>query len=478
VRIYLQFQSSQTREHRARLGYAFRLFCAIYGHQPLLTPEEANSADIWITYWEDEHQLGTRPTLQLSNGYTPRLASVPAPAPWPFRCGDEDTVLVHAPKSGSEPDWFGEIFEWVSCADEYSVRKRDMFGRIPFAESYVARHKLRVDIPYAAVAMRLLQKALCRLVPNALLQPVCPIPSTSHFVVNTHDVDYLPVGYFSSLHRLGKNAAISLLIRHRPGLAAKQARWAMGMALGGHNPLDQLPILMSLEARRRVGTSYFFLVVQYHRRDGNYDVSDPVVLGLMRLLEEHGMEVGVHGSYTSLDEPSRLASEFDVLRRHGFRPAGGRQHWLRFTLERVIPALEKAGASYDASLGWSETAGFRAGACFAFPPYSFEREQPANFLEIPLIIMDAVLPVGVNGLAESYNKAMQILSISQRYGWGGISLLWHPTAFGGGQYPEELGETFWRLLDHSVHSGERWVSAAGFVRAVAQRYVECGLLPA
>jgi hypothetical protein len=188
-----------------------------------------------------------------------------------------------------------------------------------------------------------------------------------------------------------------------------------------------------------------------------------------------GMEVGVHGSYSSLDQHDRLRHEFLHCRALGFDPKGGRQHWLRFTLDRLIREVERAGAIYDASLGWGDQAGFRAGACFAFPPYDFEQERPATFLEIPLVIMDKALHVKGKGEETLYETAAKLLAASRRYGWGGISLLWHPTAFGGCQLSPEIGRVFWKLLDSQEAANDTWTSAADFVSAIRERYSRVGL---
>jgi len=171
-----------------------------------------------------------------------------------------------------------------------------------------------------------------------------------------------------------------------------------------------------------------------------------------------------------------LNREFGRLRRLGFHPAGGRQHWLRFTLAHLIPALERAGAEYDCSLGWSDRPGFRAGACFAFPPYDFKNERPARLLEFPLVMMDQALQECNPDGQTRIQSATRILATSRAYGWGGISVLWHPTAFGGGQLPEDIGELFWRLLDLRSETNDVWTSAAQFLSLFQERYRRVGLL--
>jgi hypothetical protein len=476
MRISLEFLAEHGSVQRARLQYAFSLFCAIYGHQNIST-DDASSAEIRITYSTAPPKHGSTPFLRLSNLYQPRSIREPAPPPVKFISDDESTFLFYSPAPGNEPDWLGEIFEWVSCADEYSIQRRDSVGRIDFRDSYAGRHHLDVTIPYAAVAMLFLHRALCKCLYGRLLDPDFKSGGEKHFVINTHDVDILPAGYLRSLQRLGKYALISLLVFKSAKSAAVQAGKALVMAAGGDNPLDQTPTLLRSQITKGVGASYFFIAGREHHRDANYRIDDPAVTQLMHSIEQQGMEVALHGSYNSLDHPGTLNSEFQLLRRQHFQPQGNRQHWLRFTLDRLIPAVENTAALYDCSLGWNRM-GFRAGACFAFPPYDFQHERAAKFLEIPLAMMEQGFVTGGRPQEEWFNDAAKMLSNSRRYGWGGISLLWHPTAFGGSQLPPELERVYWQLIERREEWNDAWTSCIDFVRSVADKYVNAGLLPA
>jgi hypothetical protein len=475
ARICLEFAPEQGSVQRTRMQYAFSLFCAIYGYRSVEIGA-AESADVRLTYSPENRNRNSRPAVHLSNLYRCRSIREPAPPPNKFNRDCESTVLFYAPMPGSEPDWLAEIFEWVSCADEYSIQTRDPIGRIDFRDSYAGRHHLDVGIPYAAVAMRFLHDAICKSVVGHTIEPEFGIAGNTHFVINSHDVDILPAGYFHSLQRVAKYALVSLLVFKSPRNAANQAATALAMALGGDNALDQTPKLLRKELQEGVGASYFFIAHHAHRRDANYRIDDPEVIALMQSVESHGMEVALHGSYTSLDRVSGLNSEFKLLREQGFEPQGNRQHWLRFTLERLIPAVEHSGALYDSSLGW-DGMGFRAGACFAFPPYNFARERAANFLEIPLAIMEQGMVTGGHPESSWFDDASRVLSNSRRYGWGGISLLWHPTAFGPSQLPPEIERIFWKLIEHKQEWNDTWISALDFVKSVAQRYIDGGLLP-
>jgi hypothetical protein len=474
MRILLHFVPQQGAVQRARLGYAFRVFCAIYGHEPVLADERDASADVTVTYGPDGDAQGS---VRLTNSEFVRPLHESAPSPVAYSQGDDTTVLFHAPVGGREPDWLAEIFEWLSCADDYSCKRRDAVGRVSFAASYIGRHRLNPRKPYAAVAMAFLQKAIARVKPQVSIGPQCPLASAKHVVINTHDVDFLPTHAMASCFRLAKNALISLSLYRSGGVAAQQTKRAVGVAFGARDPLDQINLLFHQERKRQVTASYYFLCRRGHRRDGNYSLNQASTL--IRNLQERGeMEVGVHGSYCCMDQPDGLAAEFDQMRELGLDPIGSRQHWLRFTIPQLLRSIERSGAAYDASLGWPDRSGFRAGACFAFPPYDFEHEAPANFLEIPLALMDRAALVSANHNGNGSDPIAEVLTASRRYGWGGISVLWHPTAFGGGQYPEEVGDVFWKLLDGAREQHESWMSAACFVRNVWPRYQTAGLLPA
>ena len=211
MQIFLEFSPDQNGRHRTRLTYAFRLFCAIYGHSPLVEIVERERADVVVCYTSEPGTGSGKPILRLSNLYRPRPLFEPAPPPKRFSKDGEATVLFYSPPNGEQPDWLGEIFQWVSCADEYSIDELDSSGRVPFEASYVGRHNLDARVPYAAVAMRLLQNALDDVTAGAAGRSLTFPQPTSHFIVTTHDVDYLPAGRTNCIIRLLKNAASSWL---------------------------------------------------------------------------------------------------------------------------------------------------------------------------------------------------------------------------------------------------------------------------
>src|SRR5205814_6339246 len=64
---------------------------------------------------------------------------------------------------------------------------------------------------------------------------------------------------------------------------------------------------------------------------------------------------------------------------------GVRMHWLFFD-QNSLGKLEEAGFSYDSTVGYNETVGYRAGTTQAFRPLG-----SARMLELPMHIMDTAL---------------------------------------------------------------------------------------
>lgn len=479
MRIVLEIPEDANAAARARLCYAFRLFCAVYGHQPIIGHAEVVNPDVTLRYGTPSachySTRGAR-AVWMTRGYRARDPHQPAPPPIRYVSHEIRTLLHYAPEGQSTPDWIGEIFEWVSCADEYSVTERDLIGRPLFAATYAGRHHLDTRVPYAAIAMQCLQRAICDVVPSADQEPKRPC-NDAHLIVPTHDVDYFPAGRWHAANRLVRNAVISLAMNGLPVLGMRQAGMAVSVAVGRTpDPLDQIARVVREERRRGIRATYNFLTCHGHRLDAHYSLDHSGVVKTMRWLESQDMEIGIHGSYRCLDQLEGLARELSQCYVRGFFPRGGRQHWLRYTLDRLIPAVERAGLAYDASLGWSARIGFRAGACFPFPPYNFAEERAATFLEIPMVMMDQAFQTQHDNPEAWFSEAADVLANSRRAGWGGISLLWHPTAFGEGWLPSKVGDIYWWLADHRAECGDEWMSAEDLVETVRPRFIETGLL--
>ncbi len=451
------------------MDYAFRVFCAVWGYR--VASSDAAGPLLRIGYGRNG---GGGVSLSLPAGYRFRPVDQPAAAPGWLGDGQQRMPCFHFAADG-QPDWLGEIFEWLSGADEQACVERDAVGRVPLSATLHGRYGLEPLVPYAARAMQRLNDQLRGTLGDAwLARPARPWQGADACrMAATHDVDFLPVSRRDAARRWFKNLAISLVHFRDPRLALGILAAGLRGAVGIRPVLDCLPAMLRREQAAGIKSTCNILCHRNHRRDANYVVEDQRVADYLHLLSRQGCELGVHGSYTSLDVPGGLAAEYRRLESMGFNPAGGRQHWLRYADARLFDELQAAGACYDTTVGYAMAAGFRAGACFPYPPYDFKNEAPYRLLELPLVLMDVTLYGESRRRASWRQRGEQVLKAVRDHGWGGVSILWHDTVFHGGQIPQPIGDLYWELKA----ANERWTSALELVETVWPRYADAGLLP-
>jgi hypothetical protein len=183
-------------------------------------------------------------------------------------------------------------------------------------------------------------------------------------------------------------------------------------------------------------------------RYGAQDIAD-----MMQKLLAAGCEVGLHGIDAWLDS-ARGREELEEIRRlTGLSQIGVRMHWLCYDQQSPL-ALEKAGVSYDSTMGYSETVGYRAGTTQAYKPL-----QASQLLELPLHVMDTAM-FYPKCLALSPRQAKTLLSRmmynAARFG-GCLTINWHDRSLA----PERLwGECYRDLLQDLKERGA-WLAPGG-----------------
>jgi len=439
----LAFPSPLDSSKKARLEYAFKVFAATYG--------------IPVADGGNELVYGTDIAARYGASSSPTTVS--------FR---REAIPVLLGLTTGKPDALGEIFLWLSGEAEAASSVRDANGRVPYSESLFARHGISPKRPWAAIWMEYLADLLVE--KTGERYSPARLGDRKHYVVSTHDVDFYHVDRKGTLKRLIKNLAISVLVVKKPQFFFDTLK-LLGKMLVGGSVGKFIPELVKKGDELGFRSTFFFLCGGEHRRDANYKIDQ--LAAEMALLSQNRFDVGVHGSYESVIEKRSLAQEAAALRQvTKVAPVGNRQHWLRFDSgENLGKQVSDGGFLYDSTLGFSETNGFRNGACFAFPPYDFANERAFGFLEFPLVVMDSALVSSRSPEAD----AREILNESRRWGHGGVSLLWHdpvePLAVS-----KKINSLYWRFLAERDRYDESWVSGQEMYEKVSPRFREVGLL--
>jgi hypothetical protein len=274
----------------------------------------------------------------------------------------------------------------------------------------------------------------------------------------THDVDtpwrWTRIGLRGSAARLKRNV---LQARAAPALREATALAAVPVhRVRGTDPNWRFREILE---REPTGSTFFVLAGHNDSHDGaapqRYDELRP---RLVETVREGGGEIGLHGSYTAADDPQRLADEHAKLEALAGPVSGHRYHYLRVDPHRNLTRLP---FRYDTTLGFPDAVGFRAGIARPFHPWDFERDAPADILEIPLAAMDATLAeeryLGLS--AKRAAPQLRALVDWAASNGGAFAVLWHPDRFD----PLTSGgwdSLYWKFLEEVQARGGTCMSAA------------------
>jgi hypothetical protein len=305
------------------------------------------------------------------------------------------------------------------------------------------------------------------------LVEIPPVPAGYSFIVClTHDVDHVGIRnhkfdhtMFGFLYRATIGSLINFC-RGRRSAGYLAANWMaafslpfvhLGLAKDFWNRFDRY---IDIEAGLN---STFFVIpkkgdpgdsasgrasVRRAARYGLAEIKDQV----QRLISA-GREIALHG-IDAWHNTAKGRTELETIQRlTGESKIGVRMHWLFFDENSPIK-LEEAGFSYDSTVGYNETVGYRAGTAQAFKPLG-----AARMLELPMHIMDTALfyPAHMN-LSPKQAECMisDLIDSATRFG-GALTTNWHDRSIA----PERLwGDVYQKLLDDLKKTGAWFATAA------------------
>ncbi|MGC7871930.1 hypothetical protein ACPUYX_10420 [Desulfosporosinus sp. SYSU MS00001] len=341
-----------------------------------------------------------------------------------------------------------------------------------------------VEEPSLDLMLETLRSVLRQEVKNYLELPPKPW-GNAYIMTLTHDLDILslremPVartflGYFyrSSLvnwkrWRSGKVTTPEFL----------QTLWEMVRTLAAKLGIGRdvwqraLPLLLDLEKRLSVRSSLYFMpfpskpgllpqALQDGKNQGEAEVTAPANRAsfydaakhrrTITRVEEEGWESGVHGIDSWHSAPAARAEYKRISQLTGQKELGVRMHWLYFETPASFQAMEEGGFLYDATFGYNEVVGFRAGTLQPYHPLNCQ-----TLWELPLHIQDGALLAEEHldlNREEAFKQAKPVLAWAKRFG-GAVSLLWHNQSFTA---PRFWGEVYERLIVEGKQDGA-WIA--------------------
>jgi hypothetical protein len=346
--------------------------------------------------------------------------------------------------------WLRALFFLLSREEELADVRRDRWEC--YSGFYSRLHELklldRALVNAHAARLRERLDAWCR-ANGRTLERVARWPGGAPFAATlSHDVDDVSLRSLAQAWRLLAQARSPGSYAFRGGLAAVARALRRG---GAPDPYESFERWIAEESGRGFRSTFYFCPpapARRHEYDALYTLEDTIafegrrvtIAALMRELHARGFEVALHGSYLSHVSAEQLASQKRQIESGlGAPVAGIRQHYLRFDRARTWDAQEQAGFTCDATLGYNETPGFRAGIAAPFHPWSAKRRGAHAILELPLTCMDGALFRSLRLDPEQASAAV-LDHLAEAESAGGLaSLLWHPNAAA-----EDLFPGWWR----------------------------------
>ena len=304
-------------------------------------------------------------------------------------------------------------FFLISRAEELLNRKRDKHGRFLAEYSILgAQNNLLTPIidEYSRTLMKMLE---------------LPLPKQGLTAVNlTHDIDTI-----SRYRHL--RGAIGGLCR---GEVLSVARAWINI---NDDPAFCFPWLSeadkTLKEDGRVKQIYFIKAGRGRGYDRpQYSLCGSDFRHLEGLLKSEGVQIGLHGSYESAADYSRIGKELSALKKATRQDITiNRQHYLRSCEPQHFAALEAAGITDDYTMGFADRAGFRLGTTRPVRWIDPTTGQLTRLTLHPLTVMDCTLssPQYMNLQEdEAYYVCQQLIDKTIQHA-GELTLLWHNTSF-------------------------------------------------
>ncbi len=270
-------------------------------------------------------------------------------------------------------------------------------------------------------------------------------------VALTHDVDRVKKSYQYITHAVKalRNGSINEFTNQVKSLIKK-------------NPYWNFDTITNIEKQYGVKSTFFFLnesirfnllsISNWQLSLGRYDISDPMIIEIIKGLDNDGWEIGLHGSYNSYNDESLLKKEKLLLEKIlGHKVKGIRQHYLNWD-KSTWKIQKKLGFDYDSTWGFTNNIGFKEDIITPFKPFA------DNFSVYPLAIMDSCYMSFT--AQERWEKFLYIVETIDKNN-GILVLNWHQRVFNKNEFPNYIDE-YKRIIEFLLKNEGEFCTLGGF----------------
>lgn len=338
------------------------------------------------------------------------------------------------------------VAEVAGAEAEQRSTGSDRYGRVPSAESPLVQAGAERE-PVVSLAARALRDAVRRAAGRRPFLCLDPWPQQRRWAVAlTHDLDAVEWWPAFTLLRLSELAR-----RGRAGVATRVLRAAVGS--GGRDVVwEGVRRVLEIEARHQARSTWFVLcgtptLASARAGDLTYRPESPLARRILSAVESARHEVGLHGSFATLNDHEQFVRQRARLASLVASPVTGvRQHYLRTRPGATPSGMRAAGFDYDSTAGFSDRNGFRLGVADLVPSWAASSQSALAMDEVPFTWMDRALSKyrGVEDPDVWVDDALELAATCRAVEglWVGI---WHPNLTPALGFPGAL-EAYERLV--------------------------------
>src|SRR5438093_8100957 len=368
------------------------------------------------------------------------------------------------------------VIDVAGAAAEQRATERDRYSRVPSSANPLVREELERE-PVIQRAALALQAATRKAAGRRAFRTVAAWPDRRRWAAAfTHDLDVVSWWPAFTLLRI-----VELT---RKGALARIGRVAAAaITNAGFDPVTQGVVgVLNHEANAHIRSTWFILCGTPTLRtmqagDLTYRPESTRARGILAEVGAIGHEIGLHGSFATLNHPETFRDQRQRLEGITGPPVRGiRQHYVRINPGVTEHAMAGAGFSYDTTYGFPYRNGFRLGIADVVQRWDDSAKKPIAIDEVPFTWMDRALSKyrGIEDPAAWSKDALELATTARAVGglWVG---LWHPNltpALGFPDAPRAYGATVAGVLAESPYVAPlgtivQWRRERRAVRALA-----------
>lgn len=357
--------------------------------------------------------------------------------PLPMPCVDEliqplienkqDHAVIHY-------DILGLTYWMLNRIEEIGRSDLDNHQRFPAVNSHAHKYGY-LERPVVDEWLHILGQVM------QLVWPALELKRHQFSMKVSHDVDSPSLYAFKSWKTIIRMMVGHLLKRRdlKAFLQAPYIKFNSVNSLNNLDPFNTFDWLMDVSEANNLNSAFYFICGRTDPElDADYEPEHPVILELMRHIHQRGHEIGLHPSYATFQKPEIIKQEAARLKKICAEEGivqerwGGRMHYLRWEQPTTLRAWDRAGMSYESTLGYADRPGFRCGTCYEYPAFDPVTQELLNLRVRPLIVMEcsvfdsAYLGLGMTAAAED---RILLLKDRCRKVAGSFNMLWHNSYF-------------------------------------------------